>query len=264
MMDLALQRIVMVVEFDGSAFHGWQKQNNALTVQEALEDVLHKIEGKAVVTFAAGRTDTGVHAEAMLVHCDVSSKRWLRSHSAYLHGCNRLLPDSVRVVGVLAVADDFHARFDCRRRVYRYQIWNRNTASALQQWRHWWMPRTLDLELMQQAGALCLGTQDFSALRAAGCQAAHATRTIHQLKIERFDHCISIHVAADAFIYHMVRNLVGNLVEVGLSKRTPDEFKSLLEGRDRSKGAATAPAHGLYFVDAHYDEFRSRALIGSC
>lgn len=259
-----MQRIAMVVEFDGRAFHGWQKQNNAVTVQETLEDVLQNIEGREISTCAAGRTDTGVHAEAMLVHCDVSGTRWQRSHLAYLHGCNRLLPDSVRIVGVRAVADDFHARFDCRARAYRYQIWNRNTASALQQWRHWWMPRTLDLELMRQAAPFCMGTRDFSALRAAGCQAAHATRTISQLEIKQDGHCITVHVAADAFIYHMVRNLVGNLVEVGLGKRTPDGFKQLLEERDRAKGAATAPAHGLYFVDAHYDEFRSSAVIGSC
>ncbi|GAV20702.1 tRNA pseudouridine38-40 synthase [Mariprofundus micogutta] len=264
MMGHDMQRIAMVVEFDGRAFHGWQQQDNAVTVQATLQQALEKIEGKPVTTYAAGRTDTGVHAEALLVHCDVSAKRWHRSHLAYLHGCNHLLPETVRVVGVKAVADDFHARFDCQGRAYRYQIWNRNSASALQQWRHWWMPRSLDLELMQQAGLLCMGTQDFSALRAAGCQAAHAIRTISRLDIEQDGHCIFIHVAADAFIYHMVRNLVGNLVAAGLGKMSPDDFKRLLEEGDRSKGAATAPAHGLYFVNARYEGFTSRDLIGSC
>jgi len=259
-----MQRIVMVVEFDGSVFHGWQRQNNAVTVQAMLEDVLLRIEGRAVTTFAAGRTDTGVHAEALPVHCDVSAARWNRSHLAYLHGCNHLLPDSIRIVGVRAVADDFHARFDCRGRAYRYQIWNRNTASAIQQWRHWWMPRGLDVTLMQQAGTFCLGRQDFSALRAAGCQAPHATRTVTRLDIKQDGHCITVDVAADGFLYHMVRNLVGNLVAAGLGKQTPDEFKLLLQGCDRSKGAATAPAHGLYFVDAQYETFTSQALIGSC
>ncbi|PJA32181.1 MAG: tRNA pseudouridine(38-40) synthase TruA [Zetaproteobacteria bacterium CG_4_9_14_3_um_filter_53_7] len=264
MIEEVLQRIAMVVEFDGSVFHGWQRQDNAVTVQAELEAVLQKIEGKPVTVFAAGRTDTGVHAEALLVHCDVSCRRWQRAHAAYLHGCNHLLPGSIRIVGVRAVADDFHARFDCRGRAYRYQIWNRNTPSAIQQWRHWWMPRALDVTLMQQAGVVCLGKQDFSTLRAAGCQAPHAVRTITRLDIKRHGHCITIDVAADGFLYHMVRNLVGNLVAAGLGKQTPEEFRTLLEGCDRSKGAATAPAHGLYFVDAVYDEFSSQALIGSC
>ena len=258
-----MQRIAMVVEFDGKAFHGWQKQDNAVTVQAELQDALQKIEGRDVTTHAAGRTDAGVHAEALLVHADVCSKRWSRSHLAYLHGCNHMLPASIRIVGVRAVKPDFHARFDCRGRAYRYQIWNRNSASALQQWRHWWMPRALDIDAMQQAAILCLGEQDFSALRATGCQAAHATRTIRKLKVEGEGSCININVEADAFLYHMVRNLVGNLVEVGTGKQTPESFKRLLAGRDRSRGAATAPAHGLYFVDALYDDFNAAALIGS-
>ena len=258
-----MQRIAMIVEFDGKAFHGWQKQDNAVTVQEKLQDALLNIEGRAVITYAAGRTDAGVHAEALLVHADVCSKRWNRSHLAYLHGCNHQLPDSIRVVGVRAVEQDFHARFDCRGRAYRYQIWNRNSASALQQWRHWWMPRSLDVELMQQAAELCLGKQDFSALRATGCQAAHAVRTISRVEVERMGYCINIHVEADAFLYHMVRNLVGNLVEAGAGKMSAAEFGYLLAGRDRGRGAATAPAHGLYFVDARYDEFNAADLIGS-
>lgn len=258
-----MQRIAMAVEFDGKAFHGWQRQDNALAVQQVLEEALQVIEGLPVATVAAGRTDTGVHAEAMLVHADVSEKRWNRSHLAYLHGCNANLPDSVRIVGVRAVCEDFHARFDCRERSYRYQIWNRNTPSAIQRWRHWWMPRPLDVSLMQQAAELCLGRQDFSAIRAAGCQAAHAIRTINRLEVYRDGDQVCIEVAADAFLYHMVRNLVGNLVAVGQGRFTPEQFKALLAGKDRSVGAATAPAHGLYFVDARYDEFLASDLTGS-
>jgi len=256
------QRIALAVEFDGSVFHGWQQQENVSTVQACLQQALQAIEGHSVSTVAAGRTDTGVHAEAMLVHADVSAARWQRSHKAYVHGCNSKLPNEIRVVGVRAVAADFHARFDCRGRAYRYQIWNRNTASALQRWRHWWMPRSMDIEAMQAAAVHCIGVHDFSALRAAGCQAAHANKHIRSLNISREGHCIYIHVAADAFVYHMVRNLVGNLVEVGTGKRSPDAFAALLASRDRQQGAATAPAHGLYFIDALYDDFHSRDLIG--
>jgi len=255
------QRIAMVIEFDGRPFHGWQQQDNAVSVQACLQSALSQIEGEAVPVAAAGRTDAGVHAEAMLAHADVHAARWQRSYKAYLHGCNSLLPDTIRVIGVRAVAGDFHARFDCRERVYRYRIWNRNTASALHRWRHWWMPRRLDLELMREAANYCTGRMDFSALRAAGCQAATALRTIKMLSIEQQGYCISFTVSADAFLYHMVRNLVGNLVEVGTGKRSPEAFAALLAGRDRSSGAATAPAHGLYFTDAVYDDFRATEVV---
>jgi len=257
-----LQRIAMVIEFDGSHFHGWQQQENVPSVQAALQSALKTIEQREVPLVAAGRTDAGVHAEALLLHADVSVSRWQRSHRAYLHGCNNLLPTTVRVTGVQQVANDFHARFDCRGRSYRYQIWNRSTASALAPWRHWWMPRPLDFEAMRQAASFCLGQHDFSALRAAGCQASHAVRTIREIVIERQGCLIALHVSADAFLYHMVRNLVGNLVEVGVGKRTPDSMAALLAGRDRSRGAATAPAHGLYFTDALYDDFRASELVG--
>jgi len=257
------QRIAMVLEFDGRPFHGWQKQNNATSVQACLQAALAHIEGAPVTATAAGRTDAGVHAEAMLAHADVSAARWQRSHKAYIHGCNSLLPDAIRVVGAGAVAADFHARFDCRERLYRYQIWNRNTASSLHRWRHWWMPKGLDIDLMREAAVHCTGRFDFSALRAAGCQASTAVRTIKTLSIEQDGFCINISVSADAFLYHMVRNLVGNLVDVGTGKRSPESLSALLISRDRSLGAATAPAHGLYFTDAVYDDFRASALIGA-
>jgi len=260
--NAAMQRIAMVLEFDGQPFHGWQQQHNASSVQASLQDALQRIESRHVAVTAAGRTDAGVHAEAMLVHADVCAARWQRSHLAYVHGCNSLLPDQIRVVGVRDVQADFHARFDCRGRAYRYQIWNRNTASALQRWQHWWMPRALHIDAMREAAAHCLGQHDFSALRAAGCQASHAVRTIHSLSIERHGHCISIAVAADGFLYHMVRNLVGNLVDVGRGASDPAAFAHLLAAKDRSLGAATAPAHGLYFVNAVYDDFCSKELIG--
>ena len=260
--NIPSQRIAMVLEFDGREFHGWQQQDNAASIQEALQKALLNIEGKAAQTVAAGRTDSGVHAEALLVHTDVSSSRWERSHLAYIHGLNSELPESIRVVGVRAVDADFHARFDCRGRAYCYRIWNRNTPSAIHRWRHWWVPRPLNLEAMREAATHCIGTYDFTSLRASGCQAAHAKRTITRLEIGEMGEVIEIEVAADAFLYHMVRNLVGNLVEVGLGSQSPDGFRKLLSQRDRSRGAATAPAHGLYFTDAVYEQFTARELIG--
>jgi len=255
------QRIAMVLEFDGRPFHGWQQQDNATSVQACLQDALSHIDSEPVASMAAGRTDAGVHAEAMLVHADVNAARWQRSYKAYIHGCNSFLPDAIRVVGVRSVAADFHARFDCRERAYRYQIWNRNTASGLHRWRHWWMPGALDIERMREAAVYCTGRFDFSAMRAAGCQASTTVRTINSLLIEQHGFCINISISADAFLYHMVRNLVGNLVEVGRGKRSPESLSALLVSRDRTLGAATAPAHGLYFTDALYDDFRASELI---
>jgi len=261
-MSLKKQRIAMVLEFDGRPFHGWQQQHNAISVQGCLQAALAQVEGVQVSCMAAGRTDAGVHAEAMLAHADISEARWNRSCMAYIHGCNSFLPDTIRVVGVRAVAADFHARFDCRERMYRYQIWNRHTASSLHRWRHWWMPKKLNLNLMNEAAGRCIGTFDFSAMRAAGCQASSAVRTIKTLTIEQHGYCISISVSADAFLYHMVRNLVGNLVNVGTGKRSPESLSALLLSGNRSLGAATAPAHGLYFTNAAYDDFCARELIG--
>ena len=257
-----LQRIAMVIEFDGRPFHGWQQQDNATSVQAELQRALASIDGQPIKTVAAGRTDTGVHAEALLLHADVCAERWNRSHRAYVHGCNSKLPDAIRVTGVRAVGNDFHARFDCRERSYRYQIWNRTTASALQVWRHWWMPRPLDFDAMSQAAAMCLGENDFSALRAANCQASSSVRTISDIRVEQHGYCIALHISADAFLSHMVRNLVGTLVAVGVGRFSPKEFSALLLSGDRSKGAATAPAWGLYFTDAVYEDFRASELIG--
>jgi tRNA pseudouridine38-40 synthase len=258
-----MQRIAMAIEFDGRPFHGWQQQDNAASVQAALNSALQHIDRRLVATIAAGRTDAGVHAEALLVHADVCAERWLRSRLAYVHGCNSFLPDAIRVTGVRAVDRAFHARFDCLERAYRYQIWNRTTASALQAWRHWWMPRPLDIELMREAAAYCLGRHDFSAMRSARCQAASAERTIREINIEQDGCCVRVEIAADAFLYRMVRNLVGNLVEVGTGKRRPADIAALLQSRDRSRGAATAPSCGLYFTDAVYHDFRASEIAGS-
>ncbi|MDX8413208.1 MAG: tRNA pseudouridine(38-40) synthase TruA [Mariprofundales bacterium] len=255
------QRIVLVIEFDGRPYCGWQRQSNGLAVQEVIEQALHHIDPHASNLVTAGRTDTGVHALAIAAHVDVSMDRWQRAPRAYLHGINQHLPDAIRVVATQEVENTFHARFDCMQRSYRYLIWNRTTAApALSHWRHWWMPRPLDLNAMQQAASHCLGNHDFSALRAAGCQANHANRCINLLNIEKQGFEITIEVAANAFLYHMVRTLVGTLVEVGTGQRTPDSIRTLLAAGDRNGAGKTAPAHGLYFIDACYHDFSSAAL----
>lgn len=261
-MEINQQRIAMAVEFDGSEFHGWQRQENAGSVQAMLEQALARIEGQETPLVAAGRTDAGVHAEALLVHADVCRERWQRSPRAYTQGVNQLLPDSIRIVGVRDVRNDFHARFDCLERHYCYRIWNRSTASALERWRHWWMPRKLDEHAMHEAAQLLIGRLDFSAFRASGCQAANAVREVRHLYVSREGWEVSIDIHADAFLYHMVRNIVGSLVMVATGQWDADILSRVLEDGDRSQAAATAPARGLYFTNAVYEEFSAREIIG--
>lgn len=258
------RRVALVLEFDGMRFNGWQMQDNGHTVQGCLEEALLTIDGRQSRTIAAGRTDSGVHAEALLVHANVDAKRWGRSPRAYMHGINQHLPPAVRVVGVRSVSDDFNARFDCLGRDYRYLIWNRQTASALHAWRHWWMPRSLSVDKMNESAAFLIGQHDFSSFQASGCQSRSPIRNIKSIKTIQNGYCIAIDVSADAFLYHMVRNIVGALIRVGIGDWLPSDIHTLLGARNRNLGAATAPAHGLYFKDAVYAEFRASELIGYC
>lgn len=258
------RRIALVLEFDGVKYHGWQIQDRGITVQGCLEKALFSIDGRQIRTVAAGRTDAGVHAEALLVHANVDTERWNRSPRAYMHGINQHLPGTIRVVGVRPVPDDFNARFDCLGREYRYLIWNRQTASALHAWRHWWMPRSLSVDHMNESAALLIGEHDFASFQASGCQSRSSRRNIRSLSIMQSGYCVAIDVHADAFLYHMVRNIVGALIRVGTGDWGPGEIRSLLEARDRSLGAATAPSHGLYFKDAIYANFRATEIVGCC
>lgn len=255
------QRLALVVEYSGHELHGWQRQGNAPSVQACLEEALARIEGCPVSCIAAGRTDAGVHAEAQLVHVDVDERRARDSIRAYTHGLNQFLPEFVRVIAARSVRSDFHARFDCLERAYRYQIWNRSVASAIHPWRHWWMPRKLHLGAMRTAAAFLLGRHDFSSFRASGCQSSSSVREVRQLELKRLGWCVLIHIRADAFLYRMVRNIVGSLVEVGIGKWPPERVGEILGARDRRFCAATAPAQGLYFTDAVFPEFASSELI---
>jgi len=259
------QRIALVIEFDGVCFHGWQRQNNAFTVQEALENALTKIEGEhALPQFAAaGRTDTGVHATHMLIHADVLLSRWQKSPQTYIKGLNFHLRDTgVLVHGVKAVAADFSARFDCFERRYQYKIWNRSVSSILHQKHAWWVFQPLDIAAMNQAGAMMLGSHDFTTFRASGCQAKAAQRNLKVLEVRQDGHEIIVDVHADAFLYHMVRNLVGTLVAVGIGRWQPEYMLELLLAKNRCIAAQTAPAHGLYFTDALYPEFSAQEISG--
>lgn len=260
------QRLTMVIEFDGAKFHGWQRQDNAYTVQEAMEDAFLKIEGlHAKPNFAAaGRTDTGVHATHMLIHVDVLQSRWEKSPHAYIKGLNfHLRGAGVLIHGVKAVSEEFHARFDCFERRYQYKIWNRPVSSVLHDKQAWWVFQPMDVDAMNKAAAMMIGKHDFTTFRASGCQANASSRNLKVLEVKQDGHMFTVDVAADAFLYHMVRNLVGTLVAVGIGRWQPEYMFELLQAKNRCIAAQTAPAHGLYFTNALYPDFSAQDISGS-
>jgi tRNA pseudouridine38-40 synthase len=212
---------------------------------------------------AAGRTDTGVHATHMLIHADVSLARWQKSPHAYIRGLNYHLRDTgVLVHGMKAVPDSFHARFDCLERRYQYKIWNRPVPSVLYQKQAWWVFQALCVDNMNQAASYLVGEHDFMTFRASGCQSNSTVREVKSIKVTRDGHWVTIDVAADAFLYHMVRNIVGTLVAVGVGRWQPEYVKELLANKNRCAAAQTAPAHGLYFTDALYPDFSAQTISG--
>lgn len=242
-------RIALSVEYDGSAYCGWQVQAHSPSVQAVLEKALSSVADEPIRVIAAGRTDTGVHALGQVVHFDTSRERPQR---AWLRGVNTRLPGDVRILGGHPVADDFHARFSAIARHYRYLILNRPQAPAVGHERVAWEPRPLDVPAMQIAAGQLLGEHDFSAFRAASCQSRSPWRTLHRLDIARHGPWLVIDVVANAFLHHMVRNLVGTLLDIGTGKRPPAWAGELLAGRDRTLAGRTAPPAGLYLAAVHY------------
>lgn len=242
-------RIAMGIEYDGTAYNGWQRQRTGRGVQELLEKALTSVANELVEVFCAGRTDSGVHALAQVVHFDTNAHR--EAHG-WLLGANSNLPEDVSVRWAAPVPNDFHARYSASSRTYRYLILNRLVRSALFRHRAWWVYTPLDADQMQLAAAQLLGEHDFSAFRAAGCQAKTARREVTELSVTRHDDWLTITVTANAFLQHMVRNISGLLVEVGSGSRSPDWVAEVLAGGDRKQGGATAPAQGLTLIDVRY------------
>ena len=243
-------RIALGIEYDGSAFRGWQRQQAGVrSVQGCLEQALSRVADEAIEVTCAGRTDAGVHATAQVVHFDTGA---LRPERAWLLGTNTELPGDARVLWMRAMGDDFHARYSARARRYRYVVLNRRVGSALERHRVGWEYRPLALAPMQAAARHLVGEHDFSSFRAAQCQANHAIREVESLEISQAGDYFFVDVVANAFVHHMVRNIVGALLAIGRGEQAPDWTRVLLELRDRTLAAATAPASGLYLVGVRY------------
>ena len=243
-------RLALGIEYDGATFTGWQTQTGGRGVQDTVEHALAQIAGNAICTTCAGRTDSGVHALDQVIHFDTSVARPM---TAWVRGVNRFLPPTVAVQWARPVGDDFHARYGARRRRYDYWILNSPVRSALAHARAGWVFRPIDERAVRQAAMHLMGQHDFTSFRSAECQAATAVRHVEELTVDRIGPLIRISIRANAFLHHMVRNIVGALVYVGVGRRPHAWIKDVLHARDRTAGAPTFAAAGLYLARVEYD-----------
>jgi len=244
-------RIAIGIEYDGSAYMGWQRQRHGRGVQEVLEGALSRVADAPVVATCAGRTDAGVHASGQVAHFDTTAQR---SERGWLLGVNSNLPDDICLTWVRPVGDDFHARFSAVARSYRYCILNRLVRSALHRARAWWVHQALDHARMHAAAQSLLGEHDFSAFRAAGCQASNAIRELTSIRVERDGDWIYVDVTANAFLQHMVRNITGTLVAIGSGEQDVGWAAKVLASADRTVGGVAAPPQGLTLVRVWYPD----------
>jgi tRNA pseudouridine38-40 synthase len=244
-------RYALRVAYDGSGFPGWQTQPSRAAVQDVLESALSSVAGEPIATVCAGRTDAGVHGLQQVVHFDT---RVDRPDSVWVRGVNARLPQQIAVQSVRLVDDGFHARFGALRRSYVYLIHRGAQRHPLHAQRCGWVFRALDIERMSAAAARLTGEHDFSAFRSSQCQARSPVRTLERLVLREQGATLVIELQANAFLHHMVRNIVGALVWVGLGRRPADWIGDLLSGRDRSLGAPTFSPSGLYLNGVEYPE----------
>lgn len=244
-------RYALGIEYDGSRYHGWQRQNNAVSVQEKLEAALSKIANEPINVICAGRTDTGVNATNQVIHFDTNNPR---KDVSWTLGVNTHLPSDIAVSWVKEVNEDFHARFSATARHYRYIINNNRLRSAILSQGISFCPHPLDEELMHQAAQYLVGRHDFTSFRTVHCQSHSAERTLYHCNVSRQGQYVIIDVKGNAFLHHMVRNITGSLMRVGQELETVVWMKEVLEAKNRCLAGMTAPSAGLYFVGVEYPE----------
>lgn len=250
MVQPAMTRFALTLEFDGTPFMGLQRQAHGPSVQEAVERAVHAITGEQVTLHAAGRTDAGVHALGMRVHVDVAKAitpfRLMEALNAHLR------PDPVAVLACEAKPEDWHARFSCIGRQYLYRIVNRRAPLTLEKNRAWHVPQPLDAEAMHRAAQALVGRHDFTTFRSVHCQAKDPLKTLDRLSVRREGELVWIEAAARSFLHHQVRSMVGCLALVGMGRWSEGQVAEALAARDRSALGLNAPSEGLYFVRALY------------
>lgn len=244
-----MKRIAICVEYLGTHYCGWQRQIHCDSVQANVEAALSNIAAQPIAIQCAGRTDTGVHSVGQIAHFETNVERPL---IAWVRGVNTKLPGDIRVSWAKSVDDEFHARFSAIARQYRYVIFNREVNSAVLHNRVTWEPAPLDASKMNVAAQSLLGENDYGSFRASACQASHAVREVQSIEVSRKGDMVFIDIQANAFLHHMVRNIAGTLIEIGKGKKPVEWVAELLLAKDRTIAAPTAPASGLYFVNAIY------------
>jgi len=245
-----MQRVALAIEYKGTDFHGFQTQPNGVkTVQQALEKALSKVANEPITLVCAGRTDAGVHATNQVIHFDTLARR---APKAWVMGTRPYLPDAVSVKWAQDVPPNFHARFSALNRTYRYLISDAKTSSALLHDQITWSSRPLDIQKMREGAAHLVGRHDFTSFRATQCQAKSPVRQIHYLHIIRRGDLIVLEVQANAFLHHMVRNMVGVLLAVGAGDKPASWVGEVLAARNRSAGGVTSKPYGLYLVSVDF------------
>lgn len=244
-------KFALGMEYDGSQFLGWQRQASGATVQGAIEDALSAVADEPVMVTCAGRTDRGVHGKEQIIHFETAAERPL---TAWVRGVNALLPDSVAVLWAKQMPASFHARYSARARTYRYILLNRDVRPALQARYVGWFHRKLELGVMRAAAGLLVGTHDFSAFRSSECQARTPVRNLTACEVIQIGDRFEFVLTANAFLHHMVRNIVGTLVYVGKGKYGPDWVRRVLDSRERALAAPTFSPEGLYLEQVSYPE----------
>jgi tRNA pseudouridine38-40 synthase len=247
-----VNRYRLTVEYDGTPFVGWQRQDNGMSVQQAIEEAFQRFCGETVATVAAGRTDAGVHALGQVVHAELA-KSWdpFRVAEALNY---HLKPHPIAILECSAAPPGFHARFSAVGRRYRYRIVNRRAPLTVERLRAWEISRPIDHEAMHAAAQLLIGKHDFTSFRASLCQAKSPVKTLSRLAVSRYADEIVVEAAAPSFLHHQVRNIVGTLAQVGLGRWPVHAMHDVLAARNRSAAGETAPAHGLYFVSVDYPD----------
>jgi tRNA pseudouridine38-40 synthase len=243
------RRVAALVEYDGTGYAGWQSQAHAISLQDAVEDAIGFVAGAPVVAICAGRTDAGVHATGQVIHFDTHA---VRTPRAWVLGANTKLPPAIALQWAGEVPLGFHARHAALRRIYRYYILNCSARSALHRMRSAWIHRALDAEAMHNAAQALLGEHDFSAFRSIECQSKTSVRRIDSVQVQRAGDCVWLEIAANAYLHHMVRNIVGTLLDVQSEADPAGAMADVLRGGERRLAGATAPAAGLYLWRVEY------------
>ncbi len=246
------KKFKLVIEYDGTAYHGWQRQKSDRSIQAEIEKALTVMTRQAITLSASGRTDAGVHALGQVAHftCETAIEQ-----EAFHLGLNSLLPGDIVIKACTTMPDSFHARYDARRKTYRYRILNRRVPTAVDNRYVWHIRQKLQLEPMQAAATQVVGEHDFKAFEGTGSPRSSTVRNIFRATLKRAaEGYLIFEIEGDGFLRYMVRNIVGTLVEVGRGRITPGDFKNILESRDRDQAGATAPPQGLFLVSVGYDD----------